>query len=296
MTTETVEAPQTLAEYKVERLASPKPPEEKGEVVAEAKEVKDEPEKTDEHDKDADPQAQKKAKLQGRFSELTEQRRAAEQRADREADRAAAAERERDELKAKLEPAKTEEEAPRPKVEDYADAFKYAADLAEWTAKKAVKDDRKERDAADAKAKTDAENEKVQKAWKTRLAETKKETPDWEDVVASSELEVSNPVRDALIESEHGPKIVYLLASEPELVEKLKGLGILAQLREIGRLEARFDKPAAKDEPEPRRRTPPPEPIAPVKGGKAADNPITDSADFKGTFAEYKAARQRMQH
>lgn len=298
MTTETAEPVQTLAEHKAERfapkaerLAPPKEEKEepKGEVVAEAKEV-------EEVEPPEEPAAKKgNAKLQGRFSELTEQRRQAEQRAEREAERATTAERERDELKAKLDPPKkATDEAPQPRPQDYADAFQYAADLAEWTARKAVVEDRKEREEAATKEKAEAEAAKVKSAWNSRLAEAKKETTDWDDVVGSSDLSVSDPVRDAIIESDLGPQILYLLASEPERVEKLSGLSVLGQLREIGKMEARLEKPEAKEtkiEVRPRA----PAPITPVKGTKA-DNVVNDPGEFKGTFQEWKAQRQRSTH
>lgn len=290
MITETLEAPQTLAEYKAERLAPPKEPE-KVEAKAEPEvvvEVEDEP-------KDESKEEPKKgnAKLQGRFSELTEQRRQAEQRADREAERAAAAERERDELKAKLAPPIETVDAPEPKPADYADAFKYAADLAEWTAQKVLKD----RDKADEAKVQKAEAEKVTAAWKERLAEAKAKYPDWEDVVTSSEMQVSNPVRDALIESEQGPELVRMLALDPKLVEKINKLSIVGQLKELGRLEATLDKPpevkAEKVEPVERPRAP--APITPVKGTKSADNPTQTPGEFTGTYQEWRAARARTQ-
>lgn len=288
MTVETAEPVQTLAEYKAERLAPPKPPEAKEtkepvEVVAE---VVDEPK-----DEEKDEPKKGNAKLQGRFSELTEQRRQAEQRAEREAERAVTAERERDELKAKLAPPVVEE-APKPKPEDFADAFKYAEGLAEWTAKKVLK----ERDEADAAKARNAEADKVKGAWKERLTAAKEKYPDWDDVVTASELKVSDPVRDALIESEQGPEIVRMLALEPKLVDKINKLSLVGQLKEIGRLEAQFDKPVVKEEvveKVPVERPRAPAPITPVKGTKVADNPTTEPGEFKGTYSEWKAARQK---
>lgn len=320
VTTDSTETtPQTLAEYKAERqAAAAKPAAEpkeapKGEVATEAKEVKAEPKADDKaaakddqaktgDDAEHDQAEQKKARMQGRFSELAEQRREAERRAEVAEKARQEAERERDELRARIEP-KKEELAPAPKPGDFTDAFKYAEALAEWTAKKAVAEDRKAREEAEAKAKADAEREKVQKGWRERLVEAKKETPDWDDVVGSSELAVNDAVRDAIIESEYGPKILYLLADDPKLVEKINGQSILGQLREIGKLEARFDREAdekkaaaeQKDEPVRRQRTPPPEPITPVRGGKVADDPIAADGEFKGSYQDYKAARQRQQ-
>lgn len=287
--TATVVTSENLQDFNMARLGltSDKPAaKEPGEVVAEATEVVEPPEEAE-----GEP-PKPKNKLENRFSEITAQRRAAEQRAEREAERATNAERERDELKAKLtpKPAATED-APKPVVTDYADAFQYAEDLAEWTAENVLK----ERDKADAKKVADAEAAKVTKAWQKRVEATQKEMPDYADTVAASEVMISDPVRDAIIESEYGPKILYLLATDPAVAEKLSGLSILGQLRELGKLEAKFEKPEPKVETDPKpviERPRAPAPISPVRGTKTADNPVNEPGEFKGTFAEWKAARQ----
>lgn len=288
-TTSTVVTSETLAEFQATKLGLNKPAAvEPGEVVGEATELADPPEGEQTEGEPAKP----KNKLENRFSEITAQRRKAEERADREAERASTAERERDELKARLDPKPAAtENAPKPKVGDYADAFEYAEDLAEWTAENVLK----ERDKADAKKVADAEAAKVTRAWQKRVEATQKEMPDYEDTVAASEVMISDPVRDAIIESEYGPKILYLLATDPKIAEKLSGLSILGQLRELGKLEAKFEKPEPKVETDSKpviERPRAPAPISPVRGTKTADNPANEPGEFKGTFAEWKAARK----
>lgn len=283
--TATVVTSENLAEFHAARLGLNN--KEPGEVVAEATEVVDAVE-----GEQAEEPAKPKNKLENRFSEITAQRRKAEERADREAERATALERERDELKAKLapKPAATDD-APKPVVTDYADAFQYAEDLAEWTAENVLK----ERDKADAKKVADAEAAKVTKAWQKRVEATEKEMPDYADAIAASEVMISDPVRDAIIESEYGPKILYLLATEPEIAEKLSKLSILGQLREIGKLEAKYEKPEPKAEADTKpviERPRAPAPISPVRGTKSADNPVNEPGEFKGSYSEWKAARQ----
>lgn len=286
--TATVVTSENLAEFHAARLGlnNASPAKDPGEVVAEATEVVDQPEEQAE----GEP-PKPKNKLENRFSEITAQRRKAEERAEREAERASAAERERDELKARLAPKEAAaSDAPKPVPGDYADAFEYAEDLAEWTAENVLK----ERDKAEAKKAADAEAAKVTRAWQKRVEATQKEMPDYEDTVAASEVMISDPVRDAIIESEYGPKILYLLATEPEIAEKLSGLSILGQLRELGKLEAKFEKPDAKAETDSKpviERPRAPAPISPVRGSKAADNPVNEPGEFKGSYAEWKAAR-----
>lgn len=284
--TSTVVTSETLADFHATKLGLTKPADKPGEVVAEAAEVAEEP-------SEGQPEGQppKNAKLQARFSELTDKRRQAEDRAEREANRASAAEKERDELRAKLAPPPTTDDAPKPKPEDYPDAFQFAEALAEWSADNALR----KRDKEEAEKAANKEREKIQQAWQGRVAKAKEAMPDYDDTIAASDVAVSDPVRDAIIESDHGPSILYLLASEPAIAEKLSKLSVLGQLREIGKLELKFEKPPEakpKDESveEPRRRAP--APIEPVRGGRANDNPVNTPGEFKGTFAEWKAARK----
>ena len=66
---------------------------------------------------------------------------------------------------------------------------------------------------------------------------------------------------------------------------------VIKALREIGKLEARFER---KEEPKvataPRSKAP--EPIKTLSGGKAgADVLIDTNGEFHGTYAQWKAAR-----
>ena len=61
-------------------------------------------------------------------------------------------------------------------------------------------------------------------------------------MVASSSVVVNDAVRDAIIESDIGPRILYELASDDELAEKLTSLSTAGALKLIGKLEAQFEK------------------------------------------------------
>ena len=305
MTIETVTG-ETREAYMNDRLrvspepeAKPEPkakaePEVKGEVVAEAKEVADDaPVKED--DKPEETPHPKKAKLSERFSELTEKAKTAIARAEAAEARAAAAE-------AKLNPpeVKPVQEAAndgKPKPSDFTDAFEYAEKLAEWTTNQVLV--KRDQEAA---AKTqEAKRDTVVSAWKERAAAVESEFPDYRDVLASTNVAVSNPVRDAIMESDLGPRILYEIASDDALAESLEAKPGLTrdedaalarkQLKIIGRLEAKFEKsPEAKEVKKPAIERPrAPAPITPVKGGRAADNAL-ERDDL--TFSEYRAARQ----
>ena len=287
MTTKTTEVPQTLADYKATRNAAPEP------VKAEESTLQEVAAEGKAEEPKAEPV--KRNKIEERFSEVTAKTRAAIERAE-------AAERELSELKDKAkaaEPVPVEKEA-KPDPKDFTDAFEYAEKLAEWSASQALA----KRDKEDAEKKAAAEREKVVATWSERMAKIKDEFADYDEMIASSGLSVHDEVRDAIIESEHGPRILYLLASNDELAEQMKGgaKSVRAQLLQLGRLEASFDKAqtAAKVDPEeipvakiadiaPKRKAP--EPITPVRGSKTET--LSDTSEFKGSYSQYKAQRMR---
>lgn len=292
MTIETVTS-ETLADFNAARTRTMEPEPAKPKV--EAKEPGETPvaelaeeDKPDEAEEGEAP-PKKSNKLELRFSELTTKARAAEERAAAAEARAAAAE-------AKLTPKPAAEPdtdgiGPKPKSSDYTDAFEYAEHLAEWSANKALSDDRTKRQQ-------DAENErrgKVIDGWKTRVEAAKTKYPDFDVIMASGKGVVSDPARDALIESEFGADITYTLQSDDDLAAKVNAMKPADQVKWIGRMEATFDKAAEaakKEEEEPavKERVRAPAPIVPVRGSRKADS-LDDTGEFKGTYAQYKAAR-----
>lgn len=303
MSIETVTS-ENLTQFNNERMritpveAKPEPVKEPAAEPEKAKAVVEEPEAEIEPKEPAEEEPPKKKgnhKIESRFSELTQKARALEERA-------VAAEARAKEWEAKATPAKAaepdaEEIGPKPKQADYTDAFLYAEDLAEWSANKALKD----RDRQEAQKATDAHREKVVEGWKQRVDAIKAERPEWEEMVASSKAAVSDPARDALVESEFGPHIVGDLAEDDELAEKVSKMKPAEQLRWIGKMEAKYEakaesaKEVKEEKPEPvvRERPRAPAPIVPVRGGKGAENPVDTPGEFKGTFKEWKAQRLR---
>lgn len=224
----------------------------------------------------------RKPKLEQRFSELTSKARAAEERARVAEERL----RELESTKSKSEQSTAKDEETEPESKDYTDAFEYARDLAKWTTAKALKD----RDIADQQKQVQKERESVVKQWESRLEAAKAELPDFDEVVeAATDLTVSDPIRDALIESEVGPKLLHHLAANPDVLDAINKLSIPAQLRAFGKLEAKFEAPVIKKEVAPVKRAP--EPIFPIRSKTVSNNKINEKGEFTGTAAEYRALR-----
>jgi hypothetical protein len=243
-----------------------------------------------------DDQKEKKPnpKLERRFSEITKQREAAREEARREREARESLEARLKELESKVSPpaqADTDELGQEPKPEQFSDMYEYAKALAEYTADKKLM----ERDKQEMARKAAAEQEVKFKAWADRVNAAKNDLPDFDDMVQSSDVRVSDPVRDAIIESEHGPKILYYLAENSEFAKKLADMSVVSAVREIGKIEARFEKGAKASEPEAKPvvgKSKAPAPINPLRGAvSTVDAGLDADGNFHGTYQQWKAAR-----
>ena len=224
-------------------------------------------------------------KLEKRFSELTKQREEARKEAAREREAREALEKRISELEGKAEPKPVEENV-KPSPSQFNDAFEYAEALADWSAENAVMRARQE----DIERKVQEERQKVIETWNSRLENVKKDLPDYDDMVASSDVVVSDQVRDAILESEVGPRILYHLAENPEIAEKISKSSLITALREIGKLEARFEKTEPIEVKPVAVKSKAPAPISPIKAGTSEQVIVTNTD--KMTYAQYKAMRQ----
>lgn len=242
------------------------------------------------------PEPKGNEEVRVRFSELTEKRKAAEAeaetaKADAKASREARvlAEQRIAELQAKYEPPKPDELGPEPTREQFVNEGEFLAAVKDHAGEKALR----ERDQKEAQ-------ERIAKAWSERQAATKAEIPDYEETIAkASHLLVSNEVRDAILSSEVGPKILHHLATNPDVVADLAKMKTTAALLTIGRLDAKLSSAAEAKAPasaapvaalEVSRA---PAPITPLKGANApVASPLDSNGVFHGTYADWKAARK----
>ena len=230
-------------------------------------------------------------KLEKRFSELTKHRDEARQEAERERQAREAVEARLRDLEAKASPQKSDEPDPKPNPAQFNDALEYAEALAEWTTDRRMR----ERDQAELARKAQEEQSRMRQEFQKRLDVAKQGMPDYEEMIASSDVSVSQPVTDAIIESDVGPQVLYYLAENPDFTRALAEKSITAQLRAIGRLEAKFEKteaakPSVKEPVA--KRSNAPAPINPLRAASNASD-ITLDADraFHGTYQQWKSAR-----
>lgn len=287
---------ETLADFNAEKLNLSKEPQAEvklDEPKAEETEteIEHETEQTEEQEKKGNP------KLQKRFSELTQQREQARQEA-------ATLKAENEALQAKLKQFDTsapkeennsvQVDSDRPKADDYLDSngnvtLEYAEKLAIWAGKQALV----ERDAKEQKDKAEQAQNKVVNEWAERLNTFKKDIPDFDDMVNSSDIAVSDQIRDAILESDVGPQVLYHLATNTDEAKNLQNMPLASALRYIGRLEAKYETAPTEKVVKEVSVSKAPAPISPIRSGKTVPEAKLDSnGEFTGTFEEFKKFRQ----
>jgi len=226
----------------------------------------------------------KNPKLEKRFSDITKQREEARAEAKREREARESLETRLRELESRAQP-KAPEAAEEPKPEQFSDMYEYAKALTDYRVEQRLQEEK----VRESQAKAEAERQKVINTWADRVKAAKSEMPDFEDMVGSADVVVSNEVRDAIFESEVGPRILYHLAENPEIAEKLQGMTVTGALRAIGKLEAQFEKTDAKPVV---GRSKAPAPINPIKSAaNGRDVNLTADGQFHGSYQSWKAAR-----
>ncbi len=292
---------ENLAEFTAQKLGlvDPEPAEPVAATEAEPDTVADQSGQESGEDDATATEEQKERKpnpkLERRFSEITKQREAAREEARLEREKREQLEARLREYEAKVNPQAAQQPevdlGEEPKPEQFSDMFEYAKALAEYTADKKLA----ERDQEERNRKAAAEQEAKFKAWADRVNAAKSEFPDFDDMVQSSDVRVSDPVRDAIMESDHGPRILYHLAENTELAKKLAEMSAVSAVREIGKIEARFERDSKASAPEAKAvvaKSKAPAPISPLRGAvNTVDAGLDADGNFHGTYQQWKAAR-----
>jgi hypothetical protein len=267
--------PQAEAES-VKKDSEPEQEQEQSEPEAKEEAKKQDPEKS-------------KDKLNKRFDKVTQRAKQAE----------AEAQELREKLKsyeARVNPEQQEQKPVvegKPRADQFNDAYEYAEALAEWSAENALL----RRDAEEASRKAQEAEAKKIESWNKKLEKAKEEMPDFDRIVQSSDVVVSDEIKKAILESDVGPQVLYALASDEDYARKLTEMDSVKALKEIGKLEAKFEAKAEKPKAEKVKAivsgSKAPDPIRPLSGGKVgADILVDTNGEFHGTYAQWKAARQ----
>ena len=244
-----------------------------------------------EAEKEANQEGERKQnpKLEKRFSEITKQREEARQEAQRERQARLDAEQRLVAMQQQQRPQQVVQYDAEPQPSQFSDAFEYAKALAEFSTERALA----ERDRQVAQAREQEAQQKIIQSWAQKVQDAKAELPDFDELVAASDVVVNNAVRDAILESDVGPKILYHLAENNDLAKKIASLSPNAALREIGKLEARFEVKTETKQTTPLVRSKAPAPIQPIRGGQGQpDVPMSANGEWHGSYQAWKLARK----
>lgn len=142
-----------------------------------------------------------------------------------------------------------------------------------------------------AKEQRESEYRKVIGAHEDREDAARERYDDYEQVVRNPKLRITNPMADAMFHADNGPDIAYHLGKNPKEAERIAELSPVAQVKEIGKLEAKLLA-----EPPAKKASAAPPPISPVSargGNTAVDTTDPKSLEKLGTSAWIEADRAR---
>jgi hypothetical protein len=122
--------------------------------------------------------------------------------------------------------------------------------------------------------------------WQSKMEKAAEKFEDFADVVFADNLPVTQAMLVAMQGTEIGPEIAYHLGKNPQDAKRISQLPVAAQVREIGKIEARLEAKSAAPVKQPSKA---PAPIETVGGGRSGVNGSTESM----SQAEYEAMRAK---
>lgn len=161
---------------------------------------------------------------------------------------------------------------------------------ADYRARKAVKEERARTEKEDG---TRREQETRHKTGQEFQRKVREKFPDIEELVEEAgDAPMHEAVQDAIMESAFGPEILYDLLKNPKEIERLATLTQSAAVREIGKLEARFEAKAPKAEAkEAKPASKAPAPVAPPGGASSSSSEAPSDTDDVATWMRKENAR-----
>lgn len=181
----------------------------------------------------------------------------------------------------KPEPQKTNGEAKAPTRDQYDSYEAFLEAKAEFVAEHAAEKRLAKMDTETTERKAKEDRAKVTSEFQERA---RAKFPDMDERIAEiGEMPMYEGVQTAIAESQFGPEILNELVSKPTELERLSKMTQTAAIREIGKLEARFEAAAPK-KPDPtaapaaEKPSQAPEPIKPV-GAKEVKGDVEPSTD-----------------
>ena len=186
-------------------------------------------------------------------------------------------------------PVKQEADA-QPRAEQFEVYDDYVRAVGRWEARQEFNRLDAEREQKVKERETKTREEQVETTFKDKVAEFKAKTPYFDDVMGNPSLRISKTMYEAMRESEAGAQIAYHLGKHPEEASRISALSPIAAIREIGKLEAKFDKPPAQAVNNVTKAPPPPSTVDGTSGGVGKDpSKMTDAEWYSAWKAEQVA-------
>lgn len=178
----------------------------------------------------------------------------------------------------------------KPKLEDFATLEDYQEALTDWK----LDDRERKRQAADAEREAREGHEKLQTEWSKQVKAAAKVHDDFNDVIDSVKAPAGPGVeaaRQAMIEDANGAEILYYLGKHPADLKRIAALPPVSAVREIGKLSAKFDSPAAPENGKPKVTGAPKPPPPSGRPSKVTSESLDDPEVLKD-YAKWERLRK----
>lgn len=204
----------------------------------------------------------------------------------------------------KAEPVAPVVDAKEPALDDFLDQadpyLAYTKAVAKWETTEALKAADRTRAETDAKARDDAAGFERFRTYQTREVAFKATVPDFDakTLPVRQALDLRSPLSLALMDSPVAPQLILHFAEHPDDFARLGSLGMTAlplALRELGKLEARFESPASPAAAAATTNLVPHAPAPPTQLGTRPAVPAdeVEGALSRGDFSAYRDAANR---
>jgi hypothetical protein len=181
------------------------------------------------------------------------------------------------------------ETAGKPKLENFETLEAYQEALTDFK----LDERERARQAQDAERQAREAAQKIQTEWSRRQRAAQQSHDDYDDVIDAVKAPEGPGVaaaRQAMLEDEAGPEILYWLAKHPDDLQRIAALSPVSAVREIGKIAASVAKPPAPDNGKPRITGAPKPPPATGRPSKVTSDSL-DDPEVQRDFRKYERLR-----
>lgn len=250
------------------------------------------PEDEEEAEEEPKPEPpKKKDRFQERIDQMSEKVRLERERADALEARLAKLEQGKEPEAPKPEEKAAETDGPQPDNYPLGEFDPdYVRDLIRFTHKQEREAEKAERAKEQAQEAANKAREELDGQWQAKLEPAQERYPDFHErgeelleTFADLEPAYGEFLSAAIMGMEHGPDVLYHLASNIDEAKRIAGLGPVGATIALGRLESKFDKAEQEEPKRPKTSSAPPPP--PRNKGSAASAPeVADDTDDLAAF------------